>query len=166
MKVFGIAGHSGMGKTSLLERLVPALAARGLTVSTIKHSHKDVAVDRPGKDSQRLRDAGSHEVLLLGGTRWALMRELRVGEEPPLAELLGRLAPVDVVLVEGFKSGDFPKLEVWRAAVGRPPLSPHWPGIRAIASDDAVAAPDGVAVLPLAGIDALADFVVAHAASC
>ena len=88
MKIFGIAGHSGMGKTTLLERLLPALAARGLAVSTIKHSHKDIEVDRPGKDSHRLRDAGSREVLLLGSKRWALMHELAHGEEPPLDELL------------------------------------------------------------------------------
>jgi len=163
MKVFGIAGYSGMGKTTLLARLVPALVARGLRVSMIKHSHKDIEVDRPGKDSYRLREAGCHEVLLLGSTRWALMHELRGADEPPLDYLLDRLQDVDLVLVEGFKHGDFPKLEVWRAEAGKPTLSPGWPGIRAIASDDRVEAADGVALLPLSDTQAIADFVLAHA---
>ncbi|MEP6503524.1 MAG: molybdopterin-guanine dinucleotide biosynthesis protein B [Betaproteobacteria bacterium] len=169
MRVFGIAGWSGMGKTTLLARLVPALIARGVRVSLIKHSHKDIEVDRPGKDSYRLREAGCHEVLLLGSSRWALMHELRGGEEPSLDYLLDRLQGVDLVLVEGFKHGDFPKLEVWRAEVGKPTLWPQWPGIRAIASDD-VPIPNAVSEeaaptrLPLADIDAVADFVLAHAA--
>ena len=90
-RVFGIAGHSGMGKTTLLERLLPELRARGLSVSLIKHSHKDIEIDRPGKDSYRLREAGCHEVLLLGRQRWALMHELRGADEPPLDYLLDRL---------------------------------------------------------------------------
>ncbi len=135
MKIFGMAGLSGMGKTTLLERLLPVFTTRGLTVSLIKHSHKDIEVDRPGKDSYRLREAGCHEVLLLGRRRWALMHEMRGSDEPPLEYLLQRLAPCDLVLVEGFKGGDFPKLEVWRAAPGKPPLWPHWPGIVGVASD-------------------------------
>ena len=168
MKVFGIAGFSGMGKTTLLARLVPALNARGLAVSLIKHSHKDIEIDRPGKDSYRLREAGCEEVLLLGRSRWALMHELRGAEEPSLDYLLDRLRDVDLVLVEGFKHGDFPKLEVWRAEVGKPTLWPEWPGIRAIASDDAPPVPDAVSGnapvrLSLADIEAVADFVIAHA---
>jgi molybdopterin-guanine dinucleotide biosynthesis protein B len=174
MKVFGIAGYSGMGKTTLLARLLPELRTRGLAVSLIKHSHKDIEVDRPGKDSYRLREAGAHEVLLLGSTRWALMHELRGAPEPTLAELLGRLGPCDLVLVEGFKHGDFPKLEVWRAALGKPSLWPHWPGIQAIACDGpppwsaleaASPAPAWPACLPLDDVAAIADFVVAHAAA-
>ena len=165
MKVFGIAGYSGMGKTTLLARLVPALIARGLRVSLIKHSHKDIEVDRPGKDSYRLREAGCHEVLLLGSTRWALMHELRGADEPSLDYLLDRLQDVDLVLVEGFKHGDFPKLEVWRAEVGKTTLAPDWPGIRAIASDDRVDAAPTLARLPLADIEAIADFVLANAAT-
>jgi molybdopterin-guanine dinucleotide biosynthesis protein B len=103
MKVFGIVGHSGMGKTTLLEKLIPALTSRGLTVSLIKHSHKYVDIDRPGKDSFRLREAGCSEVLLLGHGRWALMHELRDAPEPPLEELLARLEHCDLVLIEGFK---------------------------------------------------------------
>jgi molybdopterin-guanine dinucleotide biosynthesis protein B len=174
MKVFGISGHSGMGKTTLLARLVPALRARGLVVSCVKHSHKDFEVDRPGKDSWRLREAGAHEVLLLGSTRWALMHELQGAPEPALAELITRLGPCDLALVEGFKHGDFPKLEVWREEVGKPLLWPHWPGIQAIATDGPMPwAEAGDASLPagrpahlaLADIEAIADFVVAHAAA-
>ena len=139
MKIFGIAGHSGMGKTTLLERLVPELSSRGLVVSLIKHSHKAIDIDRPGKDSYRLRESGCKEVLLLGNDRWALMHELRGAPEPPLEYLLERLQHCDLVLIEGFKQGGFPKLEVWRAALGRPTLWPDWPGIVALACDGAPA---------------------------
>lgn len=165
MKVFGIAGYSGMGKTTLLERLVPLLRARGLVVSLIKHSHKAIEIDRPGKDSYRLREAGCSEVILLGEGRWALMHELRGAPEPELDYLLGRLQHCDLVLVEGFKEGAFPKLEVWRAEVGKPTLWPQWPGIVGIAAEARVpdwgAAPP--AVLDLADTAAIADFVLAHA---
>jgi len=133
MKVFGIAGRSGMGKTTLLERLVPELRTRGLVVSLIKHSHKAIEIDRPGKDSWRAREAGCQEVLLMGDGRWALMHELRGADEPPLPYLVSRMQHCDIVLIEGFKSGDFPKLEVWREAEGKPPLYPDWPGIVAMA---------------------------------
>ncbi len=163
MRVFGIAGHSGMGKTTLLERLVPELTARGLVVSLIKHSHKAIEIDRPGKDSFRLREAGCSEVLLLGKERWALMHELRGADEPPLHYLLSRLQRCDLVLVEGYKGGHFPKLEVWRAEVGRPTLWPDWPGIVAIASDGALPSPAATRV-DLADVAAVADFVLANAA--
>jgi molybdopterin-guanine dinucleotide biosynthesis adapter protein len=165
VKVFGIAGHSGMGKTTLLERLVPALKARALDVSLIKHSHKAIEIDRPGKDSYRLREAGCKEVLLMGHDRWALMHELRGGAEPSLDYLLCRLQHCDLVLVEGFKGGGFPKLEVWRPAVPKPMLWPDWPGIVAVASD--VARPTGHpspdAWLDLQNTAAVADFVIGHA---
>ena len=165
-RVFGIAGHSGMGKTTLLERLLPELRARGLTVSLIKHSHKDIEIDRPGKDSYRLREAGCHEVLLLGNQRWALMHELRGAPEPELDELLGHMQACDLVLVEGFKGGNFPKLEVWRAEPGREPLAGSWPGIIGIASDGPLpdGVPQGLAQLELADIRAIADFALRHAA--
>lgn len=165
MNVFGIAGHSGMGKTTLLERLVPALTARGLAVSLVKHSHKAIEIDRPGKDSWRLREAGCQEVLLLGDGRWALMHELRGAEEPPLPYLLSRLQHCDLVLIEGFKQGDFPKLEVWRPEVERDMLWPRWPGIVGIASDAARPA-DVHAALPwldLHDTSTITDFVLAHA---
>jgi molybdopterin-guanine dinucleotide biosynthesis protein B len=165
MNVFGIAGHSGMGKTTLLERLIPLLTARGRVVSLVKHSHKVIEVDRPGKDSYRLREAGCQEVLLLGEGRWALMHELRGAEEPPLPYLLGRLQHCDLVLIEGFKQGDFPKLEVWRPSQGREMLWPNWPGIAAIACDAPRPAqvPSTLPWLDLHDAAALADFVLAHA---
>lgn len=163
MKVMGIAGRSGMGKTTLLERLVPEFTRAGLRVSLIKHSHKDIEVDRPGKDSFRLREAGCQEVLLLGATRWALMHELRGDPEPELAYLLSRIQRCDLVLVEGFKSGSFPKLEVWRAEPGSTPLWPNWPGIVAVASDGVL--PDcPLPVLALTDVAGIADFVWSSAA--
>jgi molybdopterin-guanine dinucleotide biosynthesis protein B len=169
MKIFGIAGHSGMGKTTLLERLVPTITARGLVVSLIKHSHKNIDIDRPGKDSYRLRESGCKEVLLLGNDRWALMHELRGAPEPSLDYLLDRLQHCDLVLIEGFKHGDFPKLEVWRASEGKTTLWPAWPGILAIASDAPGAVPSAtdatpdVVQLDLANIASVADFVLEHA---
>lgn len=170
MNVFGIAGHSGMGKTTLLERLVPALTARGLAVSLVKHSHKAIEIDRPGKDSYRLREAGCQEVLLLGDGRWALMHELRGAEEPSLPYLLSRLQHCDLVLIEGFKQGDFPKLEVWRPALEREMLWPRWPGIVGIASDarrptDGEPSDAALPWLDLHDTAALTDFVLAHAQS-
>jgi molybdopterin-guanine dinucleotide biosynthesis protein B len=167
MKIFGIAGYSGMGKTTLLERLVPELSSRQLVVSLIKHSHKNIDIDRPGKDSFRLREAGCQEVLLMGHERWALMHELRGAEEPPLAYLLSRLQHCDLVLIEGFKGGDFPKLEVWRAEPGKPTLWPDWPGIVGVASDSALpaAAEGALPRLDLADTAAIADFVLARAAA-
>ncbi|MFO1291904.1 MAG: molybdopterin-guanine dinucleotide biosynthesis protein B [Rubrivivax sp.] len=166
MRLFGITGHSGMGKTTLLERLIPALAARGLVVSLIKHSHKSIEIDRPGKDSWRLREAGCRDVLLLGHDRWALMHELRGAPEPPLADLVGRLRGCDLVLVEGFKRDRFPKLEVWRAAPGRAPLWPQQPDIVAVATDDAATLPTGSGrppVLSLAETEALSTLVLRQA---
>lgn len=169
MKIFGIAGRSGMGKTTLLERLIPSLAARGLRVSLIKHSHKPVDIDRPGKDSYRLREAGCAEVLLLGPERWALMHELRGAPEPTLEQLVPHMQRCDLLLIEGFKGGDFPKLEVWRASEGKPVLWGEWPGIVAVASDDLAALttpqpPAGPPRLALADTAAIADFALAHAA--
>jgi molybdopterin-guanine dinucleotide biosynthesis protein B len=167
MKIFGIAGHSGMGKTTLLERLVPAIASRALVVSLVKHSHKNIDIDRPGKDSYRLRESGCKEVLLLGNDRWALMHELRGAPEPSLDYLLDRMQHCDLVLIEGFKHGDFPKLEVWRASVGTPTLWPDWPGIIAIASDTPTSPSEqtvtpGLTQLGLTDIESIAEFVMTH----
>jgi molybdopterin-guanine dinucleotide biosynthesis protein B len=164
VRVFGIAGHSGMGKTTLLEKLIPVLRAQGLVVSLIKHSHKAIEIDRPGKDSFRLREAGCQEVLLLGNERWALMHELRGDPEPELDYLLDRLQHCDLVLVEGFKGGDFPKIEVWRADMGREQLHPQWPGIMALACDRAPANA-ALPVLDLADAAGIAHFVLQHARS-
>lgn len=151
-----------MGKTTLLERLVPEIASRGLVVSLIKHSHKNIDIDRPGKDSYRLRESGCKEVLLLGNDRWALMHELRGAAEPSLDYLLDRMQHCDLVLIEGFKGGSFPKLEVWRVEPGRERLSPEWPGIVAVASD-AMIQEISLTTLDLADVCAIADFVLKNA---
>ncbi len=113
--------------------VLPLLRAAGLRVSTIKHAHHGLELDRPGKDSFRHREAGAEEVLVVGGQRWALLRE--VTDMPDLAALAGRLAPVDLVLVEGFKSSGIPQIEVHRLSLGKPPLWPAAPAILAVAAD-------------------------------
>ena len=135
MKIFGVAAYSGSGKTTLIENLVPLMVARGLRVSVIKHAHHAFDVDRPGKDSYRHRQAGAGEVLVSSGARWALMHELRNESEPELPTLLERLAPCDLVLVEGFKKQPIPKIEVHRAAAGTSLLFPEDPYIVALATD-------------------------------
>jgi molybdopterin-guanine dinucleotide biosynthesis adapter protein len=137
VKVLGIVGWSGSGKTTLLTVLLPLLRAAGLTVSTVKHTHHGFDMDRPGKDTYRHREAGAREVLVSGGHRWALLHEV-TGREPTLPELLARMEPVDIVLVEGFKSHPFPKLEVHRPALGKPPIWPEQPDIVAVAADASV----------------------------
>ena len=143
----GIVGWSGSGKTTLLVALLPLLRARGLSVSTIKHAHRGFDMDRPGKDTFRHRAAGAHEVLIASNTRWALLHEI-AGPEPTLPELLTKLDPVDLVLVEGFKTYPFPKLEVHRPALGKPPIWPDAPDVVAVASD-APLDPGPRALLPL-----------------
>ncbi len=158
MKLFGIAGWSGSGKTTLLERLIPQFTARGLRVSVIKHAHHGFDIDRPGKDSYRHREAGASEVLLSCNDRWALMHERREGSDVTLDELLARLAPCDLVLVEGFKQEPIPKLEVYRPENGKPPLFPERSDIVAVASNVALAT-----TLPRLALDdvaAIADFVM------
>jgi len=138
MKVIGLAGWSGAGKTTLLTRLIPHFNAQGLRVSVIKHAHHQFDVDVPGKDSWRHREAGAAEVLVASSKRWALMHELRGAAEPRLPELLEKLSAVDLVVVEGFKREPHRKIEVHRAANGKPLLFPDDPGIAGIASDTAV----------------------------
>lgn len=136
MRVLGISGWSGCGKTTLIETLIPKLRSRGLRVSTLKHAHHEVDLETPGKDTWRHREAGAHETMLVTGRRWALLRELRDDPEPSLAELLPRLESVDLVLVEGWKRNDYPKLEVWRLIDdNKAPCFPNDPTIIAIASD-------------------------------
>ena len=135
MKVIGLAGWSGAGKTTLLRGLIPYFRDQGLSVSVIKHAHHSFDVDVPGKDSWLHRQAGAAEVLVSSGLRWALMHELRGAEEPKLPELLARLSPVDLVIVEGFKREPHRKIEVHRAANGKPALYPDDPGIVGIATD-------------------------------
>jgi molybdopterin-guanine dinucleotide biosynthesis protein B len=138
MKIFGIAGYSGSGKTTLIERLVPVFTGYGLRVSLIKHAHHSFDVDHPGKDSYRHRHAGCSEVLVASSLRWALMHELRGAPEPTLQELIKRIAPCDLLLIEGFKREPISKLEVYRTTLGEPLLFPEDPNIAAIASDQRV----------------------------
>jgi len=162
MRVIGMAGWSGAGKTTLLAKVIPRLVARGLTVSTVKHAHHAFDVDQPGKDSHTHRLAGATEVLVSSANRWALVHELHGAAEASLGELLAKLSPVDLVIVEGFKRGSHPKLEVFRAAVGKPPLHPDDPHIVAVAAD--VALPLArVPVVGLDDVDAIIDIVLARA---
>ncbi|MFQ6551281.1 molybdopterin-guanine dinucleotide biosynthesis protein B [Aestuariibius insulae] len=138
MIIFGVVGYKNSGKTGLMERLVSDLTGRGLTVSTVKHAHHHFDLDQEGKDSYRHRTAGAGQVLLSSATRWALMSELRGAPEPPLSNLLTRLDPVDLVLVEGFKRDSHPKIEAHRAATRQPLIAPGDPTIRAVASDSAL----------------------------
>jgi molybdopterin-guanine dinucleotide biosynthesis protein B len=163
MRAIGFAGWSGAGKTTLIVRLIPELNRRGLSVSTIKHAHHGFDVDHPGKDSYEHRAAGAREVVVVSANRLALMRELRGAPEPTLASLFRLVAPVDFILVEGFKRDLLPKIEVFRAANGKPPLHPQDESIVALASDWA----DPLARLPRASIvdvAAVADLVLKHAA--
>jgi molybdopterin-guanine dinucleotide biosynthesis adapter protein len=138
MKVIGIAGWSGAGKTTLLSRIIPHLLGQGLRVSVIKHAHHSFDVDVPGKDSWVHRQSGATEVLVTSGKRWALMHELRGAGELLLPDLLGKMSPVDLVVVEGFRSEPHRKIEVYRAANGKALLFPGDPAIAGIASDVAV----------------------------
>lgn len=160
MRVFGFAGWSGSGKTTLIEQLIPRFIAQGLTVSLIKHAHHEFDLDRPGKDSFRHREAGCREVLVTSAVRWALQHELRGRPELTLAEALQRLSACDLALVEGFKGAAIPKLEVYRASVGKPLLHPRDPEIVAVATDEPLATV--LQVLPLGEPDVVATFILGH----
>ena len=161
MKIFGLAGWSGAGKTSLMVRLLPELTGRGLSVSTMKHAHHAFDVDKPGKDSFEHRQAGATEVLVTSANRWALMHELRGAPEANMEALVARMTPVDLLLIEGFKHHPHDKLEVFRRDVGKPLLCVSDPRVVAVASDGVV--PE--ARVPVIGLDdtrAIADFIAAH----
>src|SRR3954468_18798892 len=163
MRIIGLAGWSGSGKTTLLARAIPLLVARGLRVSTLKHAHHSFDLDQPGKDSHTHRVAGATEVLVGSASRWALVHELRGEPEPRMADLLQKLAPVDLVIVEGYKREPHPKLEVHRAALGKPLLHPDDAHIVAIAADQPLPSAH-VPVLDLNDVDAIVDAILAHAA--
>ena len=163
MRIIGLAGWSGSGKTTLLAKVIPRIVARGLEVSTLKQAHHGFDVDQPGKDSHTHRMAGATEVLVGSAKRWALVHELRGEAEPALPALLEKLSPVDLVLVEGYKREGHPKLEVYRAAVGKPLLHPDDPAIVAIASDMPLPGAK-IPVVDLDDIERLADLLVRHAA--
>jgi molybdopterin-guanine dinucleotide biosynthesis protein B len=161
MRIFGLAGWSGSGKTTLLTAVIPELRARGLTVSTIKHAHHEFDIDKPGKDSWRHREAGAAEVMISSERRWALMHELRGAPEPVLEELIARMRPVDLLLIEGFKRHPHAKIEVHRPSLGKQLLYPEDPDIIAIAADEPIAAP--IPLLPLGDPQTVAAFIADHA---
>ena len=157
MKVFGLAGWSGAGKTTLLIRLITHWSARGLRVSTVKHAHHEFDIDHPGKDSHRHRSAGATEVLVGSARRWALIHELRSEPEPPLYDLLSLMAPVDLVVIEGFKRDLHPKMEVHQAGNGKPWLHPNDPTMRAVAAD--IQPPGDIRWFDLNAVEAIAAFI-------
>lgn len=134
-RVLGISGWSGSGKTTLITKLIPLLSGRGVRIATLKHAHHNFDVDQPGKDSYEHRKSGACEVIVSSARRWVQMHEISDGTEATLSELLRRLSPCDLVLVEGFKHERHPKLEIFRSAVGKTPLHPQDPHIVAICSD-------------------------------
>jgi molybdopterin-guanine dinucleotide biosynthesis protein MobB len=158
MKVYGVVGYKNAGKTGLMERLVIEITGRGFSVSTLKHAHHSFDVDHPGKDSYRHRHAGAHQVLLSSRTRWALMTEMRGDVEAPLADLLTRLNPVDLVLVEGYKRDTHAKIEAYRSVTGNPLIARDDATIRAVASDTALEISQPV--FDLNDTAAIADFIL------
>ena len=162
MRVIGFAGWSGSGKTTLLAKIIPVLTKRGLKVSTVKHAHLHFDLDKPGKDSHTHREAGATEVFISSARRWAQMHELRDEDELRLRDIIMRLMPVDLVIVEGFKHEPHPKLEVFRARVGKPLLHPTDNWIVALASDAPVPQ-SSVPVLDLNEIEKIADVLLIEA---
>lgn len=162
MRIIGLAGWSGSGKTTLVTSVIPVLVRRGVKVATVKHAHHEFDIDRPGKDSWLHRQAGASEVAIVSSRRWAIVHELGQEPEPPLADILDKLSPVDLVIVEGFKRHSHPKLEVYRAVVGKPLMYPDDDCIVAIATD----APLQEAQLPvlmLDDVERIADMLQAEA---
>jgi molybdopterin-guanine dinucleotide biosynthesis adapter protein len=162
MRIIGLAGWSGSGKTTLVTKVIPVLVRRGLKVATVKHAHHDFDTDQPGKDSWLHRQAGASEVAIVSSRRWAIVHELGGAPEPALEGILAKLSPVDLVIVEGFKRHSHPKLEVYRAGVGKPLLHPDDDCIVAIATDAPLAGAS-VPVLMLDDIEAIADAMTAEA---
>lgn len=158
MRVYGITGWKNAGKTTLTERLVAEMVGRGLTVSTVKHSHHSTDIDHPGRDSHRHRQAGAAQVIVSSPVRWALMTELRGQQEPPLTDLLARLSPVDLILVEGYKSAPHPKVEAHRMETGRPLLVHDNPTVRAVASNGTPAV--AVPLFDLDDVAGIAEFIL------
>ena len=168
MHVIGFCGYSGSGKTTLIEQVIARLCLAGQRVSVVKHAHHEFEIDHEGKDSWRHRQAGAFEVVVASNRRLAKIREFPVAVEPTVEQLLAELVECDWALVEGFKHAPLPKIEVWRAATGKPALYPNDPYVIAIATDSADALPErtNLPVLDLAGADAVAEFVLAQATRC
>jgi molybdopterin-guanine dinucleotide biosynthesis protein B len=162
MNVIGLCGYSGAGKTTLVERLIPLLRLEGQRVSVLKHAHHDFDVDHVGKDSWRHREAGAFEVVIASDRRLAKMREYPALRAPDLHELIAELAACDWVLVEGFKHAALPKIEVWRAATGKPALFPHDGHVVAVATDrpEDLPLPTALPVFGLDDVSAIANFLM------
>ncbi len=163
MRLIGLAGWSGAGKTTLIVKLIPYLRQSGLSVSTLKHAHHAFDVDQPGKDSYLHREAGASEVLVASSKRFALMHELRGAEEPDLAALLRRMSPVDLVLVEGYKRDKHAKIEIHRVGNAKPFLYPEDPTIAALATDATEGLPPHLPHARLDDIASIARLILAHA---
>jgi molybdopterin-guanine dinucleotide biosynthesis protein B len=162
MRIIGLAGWSGSGKTTLVTRLIPHLTARGLRVSTLKHAHHGFDLDQPGKDSFMHRAAGATEVIVSSSRRFAILHELRGEPEWDLPALVAKMSPADLVLVEGYKRDPFPKLEIHRAANGKPLIHPDDPHIVAIAAD--IPLPDSkIPVVDLDDVGAIAELLIRFA---
>ena len=163
MKVVGFSGYSGSGKTTLVEQLVAAFRRAGQRVSVVKHAHHEFDIDQPGKDSWRHRQAGAFEVLIASDRRLAKIREFEVRGDPTVHQLLAELVECDWVLVEGFKRADILKLEVWRAAAGKPAQYPDDPFVVAICTDSAaqLPAPTGLPLFDLNDPQAVLAFLLA-----
>jgi len=159
MKIFGLAGWSGSGKTTLIVKLIPEFVGRGLAVSTMKHAHHEFDIDVPGKDSYEHRQAGASEVMISASQRWAMMHEVKDEKEPSVDELIARMTPVDLLLIEGFKWHSHPKMEIHRPSVGKSLLQTDDPEIVAVASDEALAGL-AVPVLDLNDVNGIADFIL------
>lgn len=161
MKVFGLVGWSGSGKTELMVKLLPELKRRGFKVSTMKHTHHNFDMDKPGKDSYRHREAGAEEVMVTSGRRWALVHELREEPEPDMDSLIEQMTPVDLLLIEGFKRNNHAKLEVSRVETGKSLIAADDDTIVAVACDAQL---EGLSipVLDLDDVTAVADFIVKH----
>jgi molybdopterin-guanine dinucleotide biosynthesis protein B len=162
MRIIGLAGWSGSGKTTLITKVIPCLRARGVTVSTLKHAHHGFDLDQPGKDSFFHRAAGATEVIISSAKRWAILHELREDAEWDLPDLIAKMSPVDLVLVEGYKRDSFPKLEVHRAANGKPLIHPEDPHVVAIAADISLPAAK-VPVVDLNDVEAITDLLQKYA---
>lgn len=161
MKTFGLAGWSGSGKTTLVVKLLPELIGQGLRVSTMKHTHHQFDMDKPGKDSHNHRMAGAEEVMVTSSTRWALLHELRGDPEPDIETLIARMSPVDMVLIEGFKSYPHDKLEVHRPSLGKALLATNDSSVVAIATDEPFSHAS-LPVLDLNDAQAIAAFIIGH----
>ena len=161
MKIFGITGWKNSGKTTLVAKIIEYCKSKGITVSTIKHAHHNFDIDKPGKDSHVHREAGASEVLISSANRWALLHELRDEEEASLKFLISKLTPVDLVLVEGFKNEDHPKIEVYREEIGNEPIYKNNNSIVAVATDSDLKA-EGKVTLNLNNISEIGDFIITH----